>query len=106
MMKPSYFVSERVRLRAMEPEDLEIMYAMENDPQTWDVTNFSVPYSKYVLRQYMENSQCDMFADRQLRMMIVRREDDAVVGTIGIPAVRWGLRYGKSIRVMGTLPMP
>ncbi|KAB5290098.1 GNAT family N-acetyltransferase, partial [Bacteroides stercoris] len=28
-MKPSYFVSERVRLRAMEPEDLEIMYAME-----------------------------------------------------------------------------
>ena len=64
MMKPSYFVSERVRLRAMEPEDLEIMYAMENDPQTWDVTNFSVPYSKYVLRQYMENSQCDMFADR------------------------------------------
>lgn len=113
MMKPSYFVSERVRLRAMEPEDLEIMYAMENDPQTWDVTNFSVPYSKYVLRQYMENSQCDMFADRQLRMMIVRREDDAVVGTIDItdlhrciPAVRWGLRYGRSIRAMGTLPMP
>ena len=68
----------------MEPEDLEIMYAMENDPQMWDVTNFSVPYSKYVLRQYMENSQCDMFADRQLRMMIVRREDDAVVGTIDI----------------------
>ena len=25
-----------------------------------------------------------MFADRQLRMMIVRREDDAVVGTIDI----------------------
>ena len=64
-MKSSFFISERVRLRAMEPEDLEIMYAMENDPQT-------------------ENSQCDMFADRQLRMMIVRREDDAVVGTIDI----------------------
>ena len=30
-MKPSFFISERVRLRAMEPEDLEIMYAMEND---------------------------------------------------------------------------
>ena len=68
-MKSSFFISERVRLRAMEPEDLEIMYAMENDPQTWDVTNFSVPYSKYVLKQYMENS---------------RREDDAVVGTIDI----------------------
>lgn len=84
MMKPSYFVSERVRLRAMEPEDLEIMYTMENDPQTWDVTNFSVPYSKYVLKQYMENSQCDMFADRQLRMMIVRCEDGVVVGAVDI----------------------
>lgn len=83
-MKPSYFINERIRLRAMEPEDLDMMYVMENDPQTWDVTNFSVPYSKYVLKQYIENSQCDMFADRQLRMMIVRCEDDAVIGTIDI----------------------
>ncbi|MDO4164853.1 MAG: GNAT family N-acetyltransferase [Bacteroides sp.] len=83
-MKSSFFVSERVSLRAVEPEDLEVLYTMENDPQTWDITNFSVPYSKYILRQYIENSQCDMFADRQLRLMIVRREDDAVVGTIDI----------------------
>lgn len=77
-------MGECLHLRAMEPEDLEIMYAMENDPRTWDVTNFNVPYSKFVLRQYIENSQCDMFADRQLRMMIERREDVAVVGTIDI----------------------
>lgn len=77
-------MGECLHLRAMEPEDLEIMYAMENDPRTWDVTNFNVPYSKFVLRQYIENSQCDMFADRQLRMMIERREDAAVVGTIDI----------------------
>lgn len=83
-MKTSYFVGEHIRLRAMEPEDLEVMYAMENDSQTWDITNFSVPYSKFVLKQYIENSQCDMFADRQLRMVIVRCEDEAVVGTIDI----------------------
>lgn len=83
-MKPSYFVSERVFLRAMEPEDLEVMYAMENDPQMWDVTNFSVPYSRFALKQYMENSQCDMFADRQVRLMIVCRKDDTVVGTVDI----------------------
>lgn len=83
-MKTSYFIGKHVRLRAMEPEDLEVLYVMENDSQTWDVTNFNVPYSRYVLKQYMENSQCDMFADRQLRMMVVRCEDDAVVGTIDI----------------------
>ena len=73
-MNKSYFCNERVRLRAMEPEDLEVMYAMENDSQTWDVTNFTVPYSRFVLKQYIENSECDMFADRQLRMMIIRKE--------------------------------
>lgn len=80
----NYFISERLRLRAMEPEDLEVMYTMENDPAIWDVTNFTVPYSKFILKQYIENSECDMFADRQLRMMIVRLEDDAVIGTIDI----------------------
>ena len=84
-MNKSYFCSERVRLRAMEPEDLEVMYAMENDSQTWDVTNFTVPYSRFVLKQYIENSECDMFADRQLRMMIIRVEDDAHArGEVGI----------------------
>lgn len=83
-MNTDYLSSKSLYLRAMEPEDLEVMYEMENDPQTWDVSNCSVPYSKYVLRQYIENSQCDMFADRQLRLMMVRREDDVVVGTIDI----------------------
>lgn len=55
-MNKSYFRSERVRLRAMEPEDLEVMYEMENDPEMWDVTNFTVPYSKFILKQYIEHS--------------------------------------------------
>lgn len=83
-MENSYFVGKQVFLRAMEPEDLDVMYTIENDPQTWDVTNFTVPYSRYALRQYIENSQYDMFADKQLRMMVVRQADNAVVGTIDI----------------------
>lgn len=38
-MSTSYFINDRIYLRAIEPEDLDIMYAMENDPQTWDITN-------------------------------------------------------------------
>lgn len=83
-MKHTYLTNERIRLRAIEPEDLEVMCEMENDPTHWDVTNFTVPYSRYAVKQYIENSQCDMFADRQLRLMIVRLEDEAVMGTIDI----------------------
>lgn len=51
-MKHIYFVNERIRLRAMEPEDLELICEMENDPQQWDISNFTVPYSRYVMKQY------------------------------------------------------
>lgn len=83
-MKHTYFINDRIRLRAMEPEDLELICEMENDPEQWDISNFTVPYSRYALKQYMENSECDVFADRQLRMMIIRLEDGEALGTIDI----------------------
>ena len=54
----------------MEPEDLDFLYQMENDPSLWSISNFTVPYSKAVLQAYIDNSMNDMFADRQLRLII------------------------------------
>lgn len=42
-MKQSYLTNERIYLRAVEPEDMDIMYEMENDPSMWDISNFTVP---------------------------------------------------------------
>jgi len=83
-MMLSFLTNERIYLRAVEPEDLDIMYRMENDPTMWDISNFTVPYSRYMLSQYIEGSQCDVFADRQLRLMIVRKSDHCILGTIDI----------------------
>ena len=74
-MKQSFLNNDRIYLRAVEPEDLDVMYEMENDPSMWDISNFTVPYSRYVLRQYIEGSQCDVFADKQLRLMIISRSE-------------------------------
>lgn len=84
MMKHSFLSNERIYLRAVEPEDLDIMYEMENDPSMWDISSFTVPYSRFVLKQYIEGSQSDMFADKQLRLMITRRKDNCTLGTIDI----------------------
>ena len=44
-MKHTYFINDRIRLRAMEPEDLELICEMENDPQQWDIsTLFALCY--------------------------------------------------------------
>ncbi len=77
-------MNDRIYLRAVEPEDMEVMYEMENDPSMWDISNFTVPYSRYVLRQYIEGSQCDVFADKQLRLMIVSKSGHCLLGTIDI----------------------
>lgn len=83
-MKQTFLMNDRIYLRAVEPEDIDIMYQMENDPDMWDVSSFTVPYSRYVLRQYIEGSQSDVFADKQLRLMIVNKENDCTIGTIDI----------------------
>lgn len=83
-MNQSYLTGKEVRLRAVEPEDLEVLYTMENDPEMWDISNFNVPYSKYLIRQFIEHSQADMYADQQLRLMIEHIATGEVVGTIDI----------------------
>lgn len=83
-MKPTYLNNEQIYLRAVEPEDLDIMYDMENNPSFWDVSCFTVPYSRYVLKQYIQASQSDIYADKQLRLMIINRQDNQVVGTIDL----------------------
>ena len=38
-----------VKLRAIEPEDLDILYGIENDMSLWNDSITSVPYSRYML---------------------------------------------------------
>lgn len=59
-----------VTLRAMEPEDLDILYKIENDTRLWDVGCTNVPYSRFTLHNYIADSLNDIYTDKQLRLMI------------------------------------
>jgi diamine N-acetyltransferase len=83
-MSTSYLSNDRIYLRAVEPEDLDIFYRMENDPAFWEISSFTVPYSRHILTQYIENLINDIYADKQLRLMVVRRNDHAVLGSIDL----------------------
>lgn len=63
-----------ITLRAMEPEDLEELYNIENDRGLWDVGATNVPYSRYSLHQYIASSNNDIYADRQMRLIIQTAE--------------------------------
>ena len=71
-------MNQEVKLRAMEPEDLELLYQVENDPTLWNVGSSNVPYSRYTLQEYIATSLNDIYADHQVRMMVENGEGRAV----------------------------
>ncbi|MBQ8098193.1 MAG: GNAT family N-acetyltransferase [Bacteroidaceae bacterium] len=73
-------LGERVTLRAMEPEDLEVLYTLENDTTLWDVSSVNVPYSRYLLKQFIAKGTHDIYTDGQLRLMVESVEEGTVVG--------------------------
>jgi diamine N-acetyltransferase len=60
----------QVRLRPLEPEDLEFLYQWENDPAIWKVSNTLSPYSRFILKQYIQESHRDLYETKQLRLII------------------------------------
>lgn len=72
-----------VRLRAMEPEDLDVLYKIENDVNLWNVGVTNVPYSRFTLHNYIADCLNDIYADRQLRLMVEDKDGD-VVGIVDL----------------------
>ena len=83
-MSNSYLSNDRIYLRALEPEDLAFFYQIENNPSFWEISDFTVPYSLSILKEYITNSKNDLYADRQMRLVIVRKSDNLAIGTIDI----------------------
>ena len=75
--------SNRLLLRAPEPEDAIVMREFENDTQTWQPYNATGPYSLFELRRYLARTHNDLYTDRQLRLMM-QDNDDQVVGIIDL----------------------
>jgi diamine N-acetyltransferase len=75
---------ETIYLRALEPNDLDFVYAMENDQSIWEVSNTQTPYSRFLVKQYLENAQQDIYEAKQLRLAICQEEDFPAIGLIDL----------------------
>ena len=76
--------NEDIQLRAVEPEDLDRLYRWENNPQLWEVGNTRNPYSRFVLRQYIVDSDKNIYENKQLRLMMVSVKTGDTVGTVDL----------------------
>ncbi len=84
MLQPDFLQNENLLLRSLEPEDLDFLYRIENDTIMWSLSNTLTPYSKFILKQYIENSHRDIFEARQQRFIITVQKTMKQIGAIDL----------------------
>ena len=73
-----------VRLRALEPDDLEFLYALENDPTIWGVSDTMAPVSRQALREYLAHATSDLYVVQQLRLVVTTEISSSPVGVVDL----------------------
>lgn len=71
-----------VILRAVEPHDVELMYLWENDADVWRVSGTTEPLSRERLMRFVEEQSYDIYATRQMRLII--EAEGVAVGALDI----------------------
>jgi len=72
-----------IYLRALEPEDLDFIHDIENNQDIWEISNTITPYSKFLIKQYLEQAHKDIYEVKQLRLVICNN-DDVALGMIDV----------------------
>lgn len=65
-----YLKNDRLALRAVEPEDAELMWEIENDSSQWSDCGIYAPLSHRNLKEYAVGYEADPFRAGQLRLII------------------------------------
>ena len=73
-----------ISLRAPELEDLDLLYIWENEPSIWQVSGTLIPFSRYILKQYLEHAGKDIYEVKQLRLMIQLKSNHRPVGAVDL----------------------
>ncbi|TDN88691.1 diamine N-acetyltransferase [Salegentibacter sp. 24] len=69
---------DKVYLRALEPEDLDFVHSVENTEDFWEVSATQTPYSRFMIKQYLENAHRDIYDVKQLRLVICDLQDKEI----------------------------
>jgi diamine N-acetyltransferase len=69
---------KQIYLRALEPEDLDFVHAIENDESIWHLSHTQTPYSNFLIKQYLEAAHKDIYEAKQLRLVISNYKNQAL----------------------------
>jgi len=76
--------SRRITLRPVEESDIETILAWENDSDVWPVSDTSAPYSRRMIEEYVKGYRANLYAERQLRLIITLTDNGRSIGVVDL----------------------
>ena len=73
-----------IYLRALDDEDLDLIYGWENNPDVWHLSNTVSPFSKKNIKEYLQQAAMDIYTTKQLRLIICLFDGNLPIGCIDL----------------------
>lgn len=74
---------ENIYLRQVDPTDATLLLLWENNPENWKVSETEAPFSLKEIEDYIASAS-NIRANKQLRLIICKKETDKAIGTIDL----------------------
>jgi diamine N-acetyltransferase len=79
-----FLKGDKVCLRALEPADADLLYRWENEMSLWPASFTQIPFSRYVLDEFVNSVHQDIYSSKQLRLMVDQAGDSETIGIIDL----------------------
>src|SRR5690606_41182010 len=70
--------NDRIYLRMLEPQDLQFLSNVENNPEFWTISQTTQPFTNYTLSQYIEQAHQDIYESKQQRWVICQQQTSTI----------------------------
>ena len=73
-----------ISIRALEPSDASLLYQWENNMDLWSVSFTQIPFSQFILEEFVIAAHHDIYTSKQLRLMVCANDNRETVGIIDL----------------------
>ena len=65
-----FLKGKHISLRALEPSDADLLYRWENNRSLWPVSFTQIPFSKFILEEFVNSAHNDLYTNKQVRFIL------------------------------------
>jgi len=79
-----FLKGDTISIRALEPSDANLLYKWENELTLWPVSFTQIPFSKFILEEFVTSAHNDIYTSKQLRLMVNLISSQETIGIVDL----------------------